>query len=40
MTFFILVCACRWVRRALTDLGCVRMDKARRLEWSKLPPHP
>lgn len=24
-----LVCACRWVRRALKQLGPVKMDKAR-----------
>lgn len=36
MTFFMLVCACRAVRRWLDELGPVTMDKARITELNKL----
>lgn len=35
MTLFILVCACRWVRKTLASLGPVEMDRARRIELTR-----
>jgi hypothetical protein len=36
VTIFILVCAARCVRRWLAELGPVKMDRARRYEFSRL----